>query len=68
MYRAGFVLHRRFLPLADETPDGSDFRKTVCRCEAVPVLRLALQRCTLPIKFLKMVIKKTFRINGVKVQ
>lgn len=27
IYRAGFVIRRRFIPLADETPDGSDFRK-----------------------------------------
>lgn len=27
VYRVGFVIHRRFIPLADETPGGSDFRK-----------------------------------------
>lgn len=27
VYCAGFVIHARFIPIADEAPDGSDYRK-----------------------------------------
>jgi hypothetical protein len=40
IYCAGFVIHARFIPLADETPDGSDFRK-----HYVVVVRQSIGTC-----------------------